>query len=637
MSKTKFISLFSPIAVDFKIYFTLLFIVILSIFNNHKVFSNTDFNLLNHVGYTNARVFISSDENLSIAEILDTTNNIQFLTVPEGQPVSPHKVYWYKIDMNGIDLSVADQWIIRFPPYNQITLYFQKNNVPYFCTNSLTDINSEDKYHTITDLPFSQHELFKGRYLYARIKNTVKASTLKDAFYANLFAVEFDHNYPSREKNLLNIPYYIFIGGMLLMIFYFFGIYFMYKDKLYILYSLYLLSLLLYLGVRAPIIYFELDSYFHFHNYVFNEIIQVTVNIFYLQFAAIFLKARTDFPKLFIAIRIVVRILVAIVVLQLVLLFSGKYEYLEHYLINFERWFVILFTFGSYYYIIKHYKDRIVLFILWGSSFFLAGAIIALVYSDVKYMMLGASIEVFVFSLGMGYRIKLLAEEKQLIEAEIDHVKLTALRAQMNPHFIFNSLNSIRAYVISNEIKKASDYLTKFAKLIRLILYYSSKNKISLKEEIDALTLYVELEQMRYRKDFGFKITVHSPVDPLNMLVPPLILQPYVENAIRHGLAPGKEENKLVVDVRIVNGLMEFCIRDNGVGRKFHDKPSNSVKSDHKSMAMELTKKRIDLSAKDSEAIENIIVNDIKDGDLPAGTEVILKLPVSTRAEYVFT
>src|SRR5690606_12941235 len=117
-----------------------------------------------------------------------------------------------------------------------------------------------------------------------------------------------------------------------------------------------------------------------------------------------------------------------------------------------------------------------------------------------------------------------IEQEKKTIETEMTQVKLTALKAQMNPHFIFNSLNSIRAYVISNETKKASDYLNKFARLIRLILHYSTKDTILLKEELETLALYIELEQMRYRDDFGFDLKIAPGVETEKLLVPPLIL-----------------------------------------------------------------------------------------------------------------
>jgi sensor histidine kinase YesM len=245
-------------------------------------------------------------------------------------------------------------------------------------------------------------------------------------------------------------------------------------------------------------------------------------------------------------------------------------------------------------------------------------------------MMLGTAIEVFIFSLILGYRIKLIEQEKKSIETEMTQVKLTALKAQMNPHFIFNSLNSIRAYIISNETKKASDYLNKFAKLIRLILHYSSKDTIPLKEELDTLKLYVELEQLRYRDDFGFELKISRCVDIEKWMVPPLILQPYVENAIGHGLAPKTGVKKILVEIAESGDHISFAIRDNGVGRSFSKKINTLKNPEHRSVAMELTRKRINLANENKTGDENIEIIDFEEAGQPLGTEVRFKLPVQT-------
>jgi len=210
----------------------------------------------------------------------------------------------------------------------------------------------------------------------------------------------------------------------------------------------------------------------------------------------------------------------------------------------------------------------------------------------------------------------------------MNKLRLTALRAQMNPHFIFNSLNSIRAFIISNETKKASDYLNKFARLIRFILHYSSKDTISLKEELEALALYVELEQMRFRDDFGFVLKIGSDVNTETLLVPPLILQPYVENAIVHGLAPKTGAKELLVEVSKNHTGLIFVIRDNGVGRSYSKNIHFIQNPQHKSVAMELTRKRIELSDDKRSEKENIKIVDLMENGNPAGTEERIKLPV---------
>jgi hypothetical protein len=604
-----------------------LFILIFQI-NNAAGSVNRNKYLVNHHGSVNAKVFITSDENLDVQKIMDPDFQEEFAPIGIGQLTLPDKIYWYKIDFTNYDLSFPEVWLLRIPNYDEIEIYFRDEDKNSTQIKKTTLNKRGEEFNFADNFLFNQQQLIKGNLLYARVKQKSKIMLLSDVVCQNAFKVFYNQEYFPTDVFHLQIFYYIFIGGMSLMIFYFLGIYFMYKDRLFLLYVLYMLSLLLYLGFKANYFNWHLINLIPGFHGIFHELIQVAVNIFYLLFSSIFLKARTDFPKLFVAIRYMVWILLGIMVIQLGVLLSPRFEHFAFYIISFERYFVIAFSLIAYYYIIKNYKDPIVLFLLIGSFFYLIGGLSALLFSEVAFMMLGAAIEVFVFSLGMGYRMKKIEEEKKSIENEIVKVQLTALKAQMNPHFIFNSLNSIRAYVISNEIKMASDYLTKFASLIRLILQYSSQNSISLKDELDALKLYVNLEQMRYRDDFGFVIIMDDAVDIQNAKVPPLILQPYIENAIRHGLSVKKGIKKLELNILENNSQLIFSIKDNGVGRQYAQRLKKSETKEHISMAMDLTQKRIELADSSNLNQESITIVDLMENGKQAGTEVIFKLPV---------
>jgi len=462
--------------------------------------------------------------------------------------------------------------------------------------------------------------------LFAKVQNFNNTYFVEDPLLSNDFYISFYKKYLSRDYFIKQIPYFIFIGGISLILFYFIGIYFLNRDIQFIIYSLYLLSLLLYLGAQASMVqnYFRINAPFFI--YYYNSVIQVVVNIFYSLFAIVFLNAKKDFPTLYKLIRGTIYLLIAIVIVQTITYIFWPFLGIEEKILTGERYYIILFSLTAYVYIIKTYTDKLALFFVGGSFIFLTGAILALIFRDIHFMMYGAAIEVFIFSLAMGYRIKKIENEKKLIENEMTKIELTALRAQMNPHFIFNSLNSIRAYVISNEIKKASDYITKFSRLIRLILYYSANERITLREEIEALQLYVQLEELRFRENFGFEVNMDEELDMKTIVVPPLIIQPYVENAIRHGLTPKDGNKKLWLSIERENGNIIFRIKDNGVGRQFNKSHSENAE-EHKSIAMELTKKRIDLAGKLYSTEENIIINDLVENGVPTGTEVILKFP----------
>lgn len=572
--------------------------------------------------------YLITDKKTTLNEITDPATGDGFREITSKVVVSPRKTYWLRLDFSAIDLADADYWVLRFSLFDEVSLYYQgPGGIRVRESGKMKRPPDEGPYHAI-DFSIRESELIEGRYLYARINHVFRKMILTQPRYFHPFIVALDEKYYTRDDLSYYIPYLLFIGGMLLMFFYSLGIYYMHRDVLFIYYSVYLLALVLYLGMRLPLIFGPLEQRFPLTMVLYNDLIQVVVNIFYLIFASLFLKAKTDFPLLYKAIRYAIVFLVLIMALQLAFVLSGSLAYAEAYLINFERYFMIMFAVTAWVHILLNHKSRMVFFLLIGSFFFLVGGIGAMYLNDIKYMMMGTSIEVFIFSLGMGYRIKLWEKEKQSIENEMNKVRLTALRAQMNPHFIFNSLNAIRAYVISNDKEKASDYLNKFSYLIRLILQYSSKDTISLREEIDSLSLYVQLEQLRFRENFNFSLVTPAGFKAEQYRLPPLILQPYVENAIIHGLAPKKGEKKLEINIEAGKIHIWISIRDNGVGRSLSRKKPEYHGLKHESMALELTSKRIDLSARQKTEENNILITDLKENGSPAGTEVCIKLPV---------
>lgn len=161
-------------------------------------------------------------------------------------------------------------------------------------------------------------------------------------------------------------------------------------------------------------------------------------------------------------------------------------------------------------------------------------------------------------------------------QARVAETELKALRAQMNPHFIFNSLNAIRYYMGENDTAAADDYLVMFANLIRSILENSEKKYISIAEEIRILKLYIEAEMLRMPGSFNYEINVSEDIDQKTTLIPPMLIQPLVENSIWHGFAKNKKDKGfLQLKVGQKNGYLYIMIDDNGTGRKNHKVPVN--------------------------------------------------------------
>jgi LytS/YehU family sensor histidine kinase len=171
-----------------------------------------------------------------------------------------------------------------------------------------------------------------------------------------------------------------------------------------------------------------------------------------------------------------------------------------------------------------------------------------------------------IFILLVRTRLQRVRREEQLRQ-KIMASEMSALRSQMNPHFIFNTLNSINSYIIENKKDEASDYLTDFSRLMRIILDHSRKRTVTLTEELYALKLYLELESRRLEGAFDYTIHVGSGIDAQAVLIPPLIIQPYVENAIWHGLRGRKTGGHIEVKVGERGEGIEIVVQDDGIGR----------------------------------------------------------------------
>lgn len=231
------------------------------------------------------------------------------------------------------------------------------------------------------------------------------------------------------------------------------------------------------------------------------------------------------------------------------------------------------------------------------------------------------------------HKITLQKAENNRTKAEFrqqaTELEMQALRAQMNPHFIFNSLNAINRFILQNNKLQASEHLTKFSKLVRLILQNSQTAFISLDNELEALQLYLELEALRFDHHFAYTITVEENIDPSVLKVSPLLIQPYAENAIWHGLMHKPEMGHLDITLFLQDQVLLCKITDDGVGRKKAAELKSQNASIHKSMGMKITAGRIALLHQGKQSNSYITINDLilPDGSA-GGTEVVLKIPV---------
>ena len=224
------------------------------------------------------------------------------------------------------------------------------------------------------------------------------------------------------------------------------------------------------------------------------------------------------------------------------------------------------------------------------------------------------------------WRVNTLQIRSQL-ELQMSEWKLKALQSQMNPHFLFNSLNSVQNYLLQNRGVEGAKYLSKFSRLVRRIMENSNHQYLRFEEIIETLKLYVEMEAFRFNHEFSYTFDIEDDEDMLDTQLPPMLLQPYVENAIWHGLMPKEGEKRLVISARPEGNYIICTIQDNGVGRQFAPR-----KEGHISRGQEMTRGIFEsLKYKDKKARINVI--DLFDAEnQPAGTRIEMVIPTVSQS-----
>lgn len=236
------------------------------------------------------------------------------------------------------------------------------------------------------------------------------------------------------------------------------------------------------------------------------------------------------------------------------------------------------------------------------------------------------------FGLLVSGIVFLFYSKKQLkkrltLEKELEEYKQKALHLQMNPHFIFNCLGSISSFIIQSGTEKAITYLAKFSKLMRLTLEYSKEALIPVDKEIESLQNYLELEQLRFNNKFDFEITKSPDIED-DMALPPLLLQPIVENAIIHGVAPSKNQGKITIDFSFHHNDLVCTVIDNGVGYNQSVLSKKNSVTVHKSMAIEITKKRLKSIEDKMNSKSKFEIIEQYSNNTVSGTKVTLSIPV---------
>jgi len=481
----------------------------------------------------------------------------------------------------------------------------------------------------------------------------------------------------------------ILMSGFLLALgLYHFLLYFQNKEKTFLYYSLYAFLVFIYTYHRAE--HFILADIskpllpFFAFTYDAMKWIYATV---YLLFAINFVDLHKHNQKLSNLLNRFIQISFAsILILTIYAIVTNNKEVLD-VTYNFV-YLPIIFTLSVYIlWAIWRTKSEVKYYLLIGAGIYLVVTTYShyLTYTGKPFRVLfyaATAFEMILFALGLGKKQKLVLEEKnrwkdkviqeqneklalkELLTKELDReiikkkeqisllhrdkeadrilknqlenstqilqLRMQAVQAQMNPHFLFNSLTAIKNYIIKNNQKDAVVYLTRFAKLLRMILENAKRQEISLKKEIELLKLYVEIENIRFKNAIDFQFIVDKYVDTSSIKVPPLIFQAFIENAIWHGLSPKKGDKRLSFKAENDGEFIKIEIEDNGIGRAKALEISNrkSLTIPRESLGIKLTIERLEIYTQALQAKYKIDFIDLYDENEEAvGTKIVIHIP----------
>ncbi len=481
----------------------------------------------------------------------------------------------------------------------------------------------------------------------------------------------------------------IFISGFLLALgLYHLLLYFQNKNKVYLYYALYALLIFIYTFHRAKhFILADIFEDYKLYLIFLYDPIKWIYSITYVLFAITFVDFSKYYPKFHAYLIKFIKVnFVFIVLLTLIAAVKQDNTILKQ-TYNFI-FLPVIFVLSLYIlYLVYRSKSPVKYYLLIGAGTYLIVTSYShyLTYTGRPFRVLfygATAFEMILFALGLGYKQKIILEEKnlwqeliikehrenlklqttlaeklgqeisdkraminslkqekQMVEQkklalayskQILQLRLQAVQAQMNPHFLFNALNSIKNYIIKNEQKLAVTYLTKFAKLIRMVLEVAKLPETSLKNELDLMRLYVEVENMRFNNEINFTVDIDPDIDVNQIKVPPMIFQAIIENAIWHGLAPKKGYKSLKLQIEKISPYIKITIEDNGIGRakaQYINRKKN-IHLKKESMGLKITEDRLNVYTQAFKHKFKLNYIDLyNDEGQPAGTRVEIYLP----------
>lgn len=533
--------------------------------------------------------------------------------------------YWFEVDFSP-HLNVLSQTdtIYFYPGGVEIShLYIfqegkiKEHNLTLMAENSM----KRNKYQNVHFMPIAVSDLFNGTKLFVKSRYLRGTPDLGKKRFA--FSTPEAHNllagYINPSSFKIQVLAYFFLGVAAVLMVFNVILFFYVKEYQFIYYGAFLLFQLIYYSRISPNLadYFGYDyPWFYFW---LTTVSQLLINLFYLMFIRHFLEFQKILPRFDLVVLSIAGLLIGLVLINSFIIYSNPYSLFQSYLMDGQRYFMAGFAFFGIGYLWFVYPTNLKYFVIAGTLIFTTGALMTMFWLRLDYMITGSAIESTIFALGLSYKIKTISQEKQSAEKDAFQTKLGALRAQINPHFIFNSLSSIQHLISSGQKEAALSYLTKFSKFVRQVLENSIDVNVTLEKEVELLKVYLDLESLRFEHSFSYQIDFPKDSNLNYQEVPMLIVQPFVENAIKHGLMP-KQSGERKVWIRFFDHEDHILceVEDNGIGRK----ASAAAKGDiHRpSRGMALTEERLKM-VNGMESQSQIMIE-----DLTQGTKISIKL-----------
>ncbi|MEW7289449.1 sensor histidine kinase [Aquimarina sp. 2304DJ70-9] len=548
-----------------------------------------------------------------------------------AKKTNPKDIFWVKIDLiKEINTLKTDSiWYLRSRYYNYASIFYEENFKLKEKKFGRFDKSIKNKSIVYAPgVPFTYTSLIENRFIYLKLKHVIsmEPTHIFKFHYSSNIAEQLKEDYYSWKDIKTLIPKYLFTGVCLIVFVLTIAFFITSRKKEFLFYSLYVFWLFVYLNGDVFRTNNLIFGGFNIISHWFQQIAQVLINLSYVLFVCQYLITKKEYPKLHRVLQIIIYILIAIVILD-TSFFYIKYFAGHIQIMNIQRIIMTLFGTGGMIYLLFYAKNRLAYFIVCGSFLYMIGALGLLFLKDPTYMIMGASLEITIFALGLAYKIHQEQKEKLYFQKESLINNNKALRAQINPHFIFNSLGSIQHLILSDKKESAIQYLNKFSTLTRNLLESSIETTVVLSDEIKLLKKYIELEALRFDNSFDYNIILKEDLDPEAEEIPMLIVQPFVENALIYGLLHKKEDDKQLTITFYKGDTYIICeVEDNGIGRTASRKMQSIYKSDKKSRGIQVTQNRLQLLNPLEE--KNICIIDKVDHlGQPSGTKVVIKIP----------